>query len=541
MWESLSAFANQRGGGVIVLGLDESQGFATVGVADAGKVQADLASLCDQMDPPLRPLIRVHDFEGRQLVVAEIPEVPREQKPCYYKGSGLYTGSYIRVADGDRQMSQYEVHHFLENRGQPRHDVEIVEGATRADLDADAVGDFLRRVRRRRPRLANVGDDELLRQLHVVEDDQRVTLAGLLCFARFPHQWFPSLTITFLHFPGTQADQLGLHGERFLDNRRFDGPLPLALDDALNAVVAAMKKRNLIQGLIREEIPEYPPVAVREALVNAVAHRDYSDAARGSQVQIQMYQNRLEIHNPGGLFGTVNEDNLGEPGVQATRNQHLLQLLEDLGPAENRGSGIVTMMRATRQAQMSPPEFRDQPTYFRVVFSNDTMLDDATIEWLNQFASLNLSERQRLTLAYTLHQEEVSNGIFCRLSGADSREATSELQDLVAKGLLQQTGSRRWTTYRLSAKAAQTPEEEEVSVVDSRTTAGERQERICQFLAERGRAATRTIVEELGIPPATARYDLRKLIEAGRVERTAAEAKDPRNEYRVRQSPRPEM
>jgi len=70
------------------------------------------------------------------------------------------------------------------------------------------------------------------------------------------------------------------------------------------------------------------------------------------------------------------------------------------------------MMRATRQAQMSPPEFRDQATYFRVIFSNDTMLDDATIEWLNHFASFDLNENQRLALAYTLHQEEISNGIF---------------------------------------------------------------------------------------------------------------------------------
>lgn len=129
LWETLSAFANLPGGGVLVLGLDENQEFATVGVANAGKVQADLASLCDQMEPPLRPLLRVHDFEGQQPVVAEVPEVSLEQKPCYYKGSGLYTGAFVRVGDGDRQMSQYEVHLYLESRGQPQHDLEIVAGA----------------------------------------------------------------------------------------------------------------------------------------------------------------------------------------------------------------------------------------------------------------------------------------------------------------------------------------------------------------------------------------------------------------------------
>ena len=533
LWETLSSFGNQRGGGVIVLGLDESQAFAASGVKNVKKVQADLASLCDDMEPPLRPLIRVHDFEGQQLVVAQIPEVGVEEKPCFYRGSGLYTGSFVRVADGDRQMSQYEVHAFLESRTQPRHDLEIVEGMGLDDLDADLLQQFVGRVRKRRPRLAKMSQQEILQHMHVVDAGGQVTLAGVLCFARNPQHWFPSLTITFLHYPGTRSDELGPRGERFLDNRRFDGPLTEALEDALQTAVGAMKKRNLIQGLIREEIPEYPPEAVREAIVNAVAHRDLSRLAQGSQVQIQMYQNRLEVQNPGGLFGPVNEDNLGEPGVQATRNQYLIQMLEDLGPAENRGTGIGTMVRATREVQMSPPEFEDHRTYFRVILSNDTMLDDATVEWLNQFQSLDLNENQRLALAYTLHQQEITNGIYCRLTGADSRVATTELQDLVRRGLLQQLGTRRWTTYSLSAEAAKTPEAEQPKTV-RRLAAVERQERIYQLIAERGQAAARTIVEALGIPPATVRYDLRKLVEAGRIERTAQEVKDPRNEYRIK-------
>ena len=295
LWQTLSAFANQRGGGIIMLGLDENQGFAAVGVDDPGKVQADLASLCDQMEPVLRPLLRIHDFEGRQLVVAEVPEIPLEQKPCHYRGSGLYTGSFVRVGDGNRQLSQYEVHSFLESRGQPAHDAEIVPGASRDDLDPGLLQQFLARVRQRRTRLAGMNDKDLLKSLKILAGDDKITLAGLLCFAPFPQKWFPSLTITFVHYPGTQPDQLGARGERFLDDRRFDGPLPAALDDALNMIVGSMKKRSLIQGLFRQEIPEYPPEAVREALVNAAAHRDYCSLARGSQVQVRMFQDRIEI------------------------------------------------------------------------------------------------------------------------------------------------------------------------------------------------------------------------------------------------------
>jgi ATP-dependent DNA helicase RecG len=358
LWETLSSFANQPGGGTIVMGLDETAHFASVGVKDVAKIQSDLASLCDEMEPPLRPLIRVHEFEGVQLVVAEVPEVALEQKPCYYKGSGLFTGSFVRVADGDRKMSQYEVHLALENGGQPTHDIETVPETSVTDLDPELLQRFLDRVRRRRAKLARVEGSELLQTLSVVSKSGEATLAGLLCFARFPQRWFPNLTITLIHYPGTSPDQLGPRGERLLDNRRFDGPLSQALDDALQAVIGSMKQRTLVQGLFREEIPEYPPEAIREALVNAVAHRDYSHLARGTFVQIQMFQNLLVIQNPGGLFGPMNEENLGEPGAQSARNQFLIQMLEDLGPAENRGTGIPTMMRETRRAQMSPPGVR---------------------------------------------------------------------------------------------------------------------------------------------------------------------------------------
>jgi ATP-dependent DNA helicase RecG len=535
LWETLSAFANQPDGGIIILGLEEGRGFATNGVRDPGKIQADLASMCREMEPPLCPLIGIHDFEGKQLVVAEIPEVPLEQKPCYYRGSGLYSGSFLRVGDGDRQMSQYEVHSFLESRGQPTHDLDAVPGVTRDDLDPALLQKLFVRVRERRAKFASLSDEEILRNLNVLDSEGRVTLAGVLCFAKLPQRWFPSLVITFVHYPGVQAGEPGPRGERFIDNRRFDGPLPQALDDALQAVVGSMRKRSLIQGLIREEIPEYPPRAVREALVNAVGHRDYSAPARGTQVQIQLFPNRLEIHNPGGLFGLVNAENLGEPGVQATRNQYLMQLLEDLGPAENRGSGIPTILRETRQAQMSPPEMRDQRTSFRIIFPNDSMLDEATVEWLNRLGDQGLSQNQRLALAYTLHQQEITNAIFCRLTGADSRVATAELRDLVARGLLEQEGSRRWTTYRLSPRAAESEEEYAGTGTGTRgrLSAAERQERILEMLAERGSVPARTLAEELGVPRPTINYDLRKLSEAGQVERTTADPKDKRAEYRL--------
>ena len=104
LWHTLSAFANSVGGGVVVLGLDERTGFRAVGVNDARRIQQDLASLCDQMEPPLRPQIRPHTIEGKKVVVAEVAEIERGLKPCFYKGAGHLNGSFVRVADGNRKL-----------------------------------------------------------------------------------------------------------------------------------------------------------------------------------------------------------------------------------------------------------------------------------------------------------------------------------------------------------------------------------------------------------------------------------------------------
>jgi len=115
-----------------------------------------------------------------------------------------------------------------------------------------------------------------------------------------------------------------------------------------------MRKASLIRGVTRQDIPEYPEVAVREAIVNAVAHRDYSHFVRGSHIQVRMFADRLEVQNPGGLYGGVTVDELKEG--QSTRNLLLVQLMEDVHLVEDRGSGIDAMLDAMQKANLQPPK-----------------------------------------------------------------------------------------------------------------------------------------------------------------------------------------
>ena len=130
--ESLSAFANRNGGGVILLGLDENRSFEIVGVGDPQNIVADISQLAaDAMEPPSIP-IHLAEVAGKTVLAVEVFEIATEQKPCFYKPAGLQSGSFIRVGNSNRQMSGYEVFSYLSNRGQPAFDEEAVSEATLA-------------------------------------------------------------------------------------------------------------------------------------------------------------------------------------------------------------------------------------------------------------------------------------------------------------------------------------------------------------------------------------------------------------------------
>ncbi|MCX6377287.1 MAG: putative DNA binding domain-containing protein, partial [Armatimonadetes bacterium] len=435
--ETLSALSNRNGGGVILLGVDESGGFAVTGVIDARKLQADLVSLAaDAMEPPIRPEFCVARIEGRTVLAAEIPESPVTCKPCYCKSAGLSKGPYIRVGASNRRMTDYEIHGYLSSREQPTDDSDPVLRAVRGFVASLAVA---------RPGLglASMTRNQQLAVLGIaVENEGRAvpTLAGLLVFGRYPQQFFPSLVMTFLRYVGTDDATPGPLGERFLDNRKFEGSIPAILNDAQAHIVASMRMGSLITGLIRDDIPEYPIVALREALVNAVAHRDYSSLARGSQIQVRMFSDRLELQSPGGLFGTVTEDNIEHE--QSTRNQVLMRLLEDLHLVENRGTGIRAMLEAMRRGNLEPPVFRDRRASFWVAFKNHTMMDAEAVGWLGQFSHLDINDHQRVALVYLRTHHRMANRDYQRLSSVDGPTATKDLRVLVNLDLATQHGTR---------------------------------------------------------------------------------------------------
>lgn len=376
---TLSAFSNGSGG-YIICGISEKNGFAPVDGFDAQAIQDSLAHACNEfLQPPVRPNIDVLLFEGSPVVVAAIPAMRPSDKPCYIKASDRYKGSYIRTGDGDMRLSPYEVDRLIDEHRQPRYDESIVENAELSDLDEALVQALLARERRVHARnFAKLADREALVRLGAIRPDGaggfRPTLAGIMALGEYPQQFFPRLNVSFACYPGTRKSDVTAARQRLLDSATMVGPIPYMVEDAIAAVTKNTRSGALVEGAYRRDIPDYPTIALREAIVNALMHRDYSPQSLGTPVQLDLYVDRLEIINPGGLYGNVTIGTLGKTGISATRNQHLSNLLESTPygdgsfVAENRGTGYQTIEAELAEALMPAPAPKDTIGAFYLTF-----------------------------------------------------------------------------------------------------------------------------------------------------------------------------
>ncbi|MFD3684548.1 ATP-binding protein [Nocardiopsis sp. NPDC058631] len=458
-WETISAFANAQGG-MIILGVEEKKGFAITGVDEPAKIEANLAGVCSEMEPPVRAEIISHEFNGKHIITCKIPPTPRDQRPCHKKSLGPWAGSRLRVSDGDRKLTDYEVSILLSNRSEQKQDLNPVPEAAFTDLDQTIINGFLRRVRETKSSIfSRIEDREALRMLNVLVphgEDLVPSLAGLLAFGIYPQQFEPQLDITFVAYPNTEPGVLGPSGERFTENRSIDGSIPQMVSECIRVLKRNMRRRSIVSGLFRTDEWEYPEEVLREALVNALVHRDYSEAARGMQVQVEMYPDRLIIRNPGGLYGPVEVNNLGTETISSSRNKVLLKILEDTPytdnsmVCENRGSGIARIRISLVEAGMEPPRFTDNISSFAAEFPNHTLIDEEALQWLNELQSGPLSKTQMTALVMMRNGEIMTNSSYRTATGVqDSRVASRDLKELVDRGIIEQHGNRGSAFYLL--------------------------------------------------------------------------------------------
>ena len=436
--ETLSSFSNQDDGGVILFGLDEAQGFRAVGIYDAQKLQKSITEQCNEMVPPVRPVFTIAEFDNVIIASAEIPPLELAERPCYYGGAGKSKGSYLRVGEADMHMTEYEIYSYEAFRKHLHDDERTVERASLSALNAELMEEYVNRRRKGRPGFGQLTLEQSHEMLGITRDGHP-TLAAIMNLSVYPQGFFPQLGITAVVVPGTKVGDVAEDSSRFLDNKRIEGTINDMVLEAMQFCNRNMKSRTVIdpESGKRQDRLEYPPEAIREAILNALIHRDYSFYTEGTPVQIIFYQDRLEIHSPGNLYGRMTIEQLGHAKPDL-RNPVLAIMAEALTGAENRYSGIPTMRRELAAYGLPEPKFENRRNEFIVTFYNAKKIDAR-----QQITLEELTDMHKQLLAYCRiprSRTEIANFVGVRTQFYVMQKY---VQPLLMEGLLEMTMPER--------------------------------------------------------------------------------------------------
>lgn len=375
VYDALSAFSNTEGG-IIIFGIDENNDFKLTNVYDVQDIQTKICEQCKEMEPEVRPVITPINYKGCDLVSVEVPEIDYSLKPCYHKAKGQRKGSYIRIGNANEPMSEYEIYSYDAFKRQICDDIRKIDRALNKKIDTTKLDVYLAQLKQNRPNLASTSTQDLL-ELNSFFVDETPTLIYVLMFSIYPQAILPNLCAHAVVVPGFQVGEVTESGARFIDNKKIEGTLTEIIEESIGFVRKNMSHQTVINNITgqRTDIPEYPIAAIREAIINAVVHRDYSFHTENMPIQINMFTDRIEITNPGGLYGRLTVDDLGK--IQPdTRNPNIAKALELLKVTENRYSGIPTIKKSMREANLPDPVFINERGCFKVILYNSKNVEE---------------------------------------------------------------------------------------------------------------------------------------------------------------------
>ena len=427
LYDTLSSFSNQDGGGVILFGIDEGSGFKPVGVYDLNDLQKKVTEQCNQMSPAVRAIFTTAEYNGVFICCAEIPSLDITDRPCYYKGTGKVKGSYVRVGDADLPMTDYEIYSYESFRKHQHDDERPVERAKLSMLKTDMLQNYLLRKRMDRPSFAQLDEEQAYEMLAITRNGVP-TLAAVLNFGIYPQGYFPQLAITAIVVPGKEIGEIDADGVRFLNNKRIEGTLSDMVEEAISFCKRNMKVKTVIDPNTgkRTDSTEYPVNAIREAILNALIHRDYSPYSEGTPIQIDFFSDRLEIHSPGNLYGRMTVEDLGSARPDL-RNPTLATMAEFMMNTENRYSGIPTIRREMAAAGLPAPVFQNRRNEFVVILFNHVQKETFSPDKPKDVVAFCNIPRTREEIAAYLGIESVSYAI------------SKYVQPLISEGKLRMT------------------------------------------------------------------------------------------------------
>ncbi len=464
--QTVCAFANEPnlGGGYLLLGVEEPDEahvkFWMSGLSDTDKLLNELQNNCrEQFEQPISVKAEVATLEDKRVILIYVPELESAAKPCTFKGkfdskNKRKTGVWRRGLNGDYECSQQELTPLLLAKNGVSYEQVVLDDAEMDDLDASVITLYRNLRAKVSPQAEELlADDlELLRALQLIKKQHgefKPTIAGLLLFGK-------PLALRRL-LPAVRVDYIRVHGTQWVENpeqrfaytQDFRQPI-ISLISKLEATILDDMPRyfRLNEGETqRSDTPLLPQRVVREAVVNALMHRDYFV---NQPTLVVRFSNRLEIRNAG--YSLKPENQLGEMGSKL-RNPILASVLYDLNFAETKGSGIRTMRRLLHEVGLSAPVFVNHQieNQFTSIYLLHQLMGEDQLTWLKQFSHLCLSDDEAKALTLAKETGAVDNAALRSITDLDTLAASRVLTKLThQKGLLMQGGAGASTYYQLS-------------------------------------------------------------------------------------------
>lgn len=479
--EYVAAFANADGG-TLVVGV-EDDGTPT----GHGRSAKELETLIDvpqrRLRPPLRCDHQIVNLGGHDVLVFEVARSPR---------AVMVNGHGFPYRTGDQVISESEERinvlkdAYLTNGFEQR-----LADASPADVDRGLLPDPAQDA-------AWLSRRGLIVPRH---GTPAVSNAAVLLAGKEPvNRWHPRQTVRVFRVDGTERR----HGQdrNVSQVEHLELPITQLIPAAYRVVGSQIRRSEKLHDLFFREVPEYPTFAWQEAIVNAIAHRDYADQARG--VEVWFYDDRMEVRSPGAPVAPVTVEALREGrGVHASRNPLIARVLVELGLMREEGEGVPRMFHEMQRSFLHPPEFAVADSTLTVTLKNTPIFESSEAEWRSLVEAWTNNDAHRRVLL--LHPEGFTNEQYREVNSVDRDEAYRQIQEMVASGLVMaadRTG--RGALYRLCP-----------DLIDRRTWVRDRAVLLREYFVDHAHLANATYRELFGVPRSVAVSELRRLTETG--------------------------
>ncbi len=444
--ETIVAFSNSEGG-ILVIGLQENGDYAP------RKFDAEaLARALQEAEEHFSPAVVVGTWEELDTLNwgDSVREIPADHKlyalkiPRSPELHALSDGRVlIRSGAKNRPLGGEEIARLVSAKSSGDYESETIPNIAKEHFSKKMVDAYLEKRAERTKRIHTGTTDELLQEIGALNAEGKPTVCGVLLFCEYPQQWIPQSSVVFAKFLGkTPRGESGLAG--YIRREEITGPIPRLIESAWNLIWSEMAVSAVVKGLEREETYEYPQFAVREAIVNAICHRDYR--LKGRRIEIRMYSDRLEVISPGSLPAFITIENIKDEHF--SRNPRMVNGLFQWGYIEELGLGIDRMMEVMKQSGHHPPDFDAHPHSFAVTLYNtrEKQFKAGYATEMNR----EPNHRQNLALDYIKKNGSITNREYRNICESVSAETLRlDLVDMVERGLIVKIGSKKGTYYIL--------------------------------------------------------------------------------------------